>query len=96
MAILQDTLLYKGFNGQKVKTIKFTHLLTKNHTNYKSYFVIDESRHDKGSYMERYFNLVLTEFDLTIPFHIGPFLMTSGQFNLNPPQLITIFNNLRR
>ena len=36
MAILQDTLLYKGFNDQKAKTIKFTHLLTKNHTNYKS------------------------------------------------------------
>jgi len=40
MAILQDTILYKGFGTQKVKTIKFTHLLTKNHTNYKSYFVI--------------------------------------------------------
>jgi len=59
-------------------------------------FVIDESKHDKGSYMNGYFNLVLTEFDLTIPFHISPFFMTSGQFNLNPPQLITIFNNRRR
>lgn len=46
--------------------------------------------------MERYFKLVLTEFELAVPFRICPFLIASGQFNLNPPQLITIFKNLRR
>ncbi len=42
--------------------------------------------------MGRYFKLVLSEFDLAISLYICPFLMTSCQFNLNPPQLIKIFN----
>ncbi len=41
--------------------------------------------------MGKYVKLGLSEFDIAIPLYICPFLITSCQFNLNPPQLITIF-----
>jgi|GEM_PF-987212 len=35
--------------------------------------------------MGKYFNLFVFEFDIAISSYICPFLITSSQFNLNPP-----------